>query len=76
MRRVGLWDSQHIYRCDDGIPGRWTPVMWKAWPHLQETGEKETLEMGDLSVMQLLAGHVWEVYDAIEAVVEDSGEIV
>lgn len=43
---------------------------------IARNGEKEILEIGDLSVMQLLAGHVWECWDAIEAVTESSSEIL
>lgn len=72
MRRVQLWDSQHVYRLDHGPVGKWTPVVWKAYPGLKETTKGEILEVGCLSVVAPLMNCVWEERDTVEIVVEDS----
>ena len=58
MRHVQLWDSQHVYRMDDGPAGKWTPVLWKAWPSLEEVTEKGILEIGGIEVKGHLTGHI------------------
>ena len=75
MRQVQLWDDEHVYRIDDSPTGKWTPVLWQGWPGLQETTENKILEQGGYVVKNLLTSRIWEGYDGVDIVVEDSCDI-
>lgn len=75
MRKIQLWDSEHIYCLYDGPTGKWTPVIWRAWLGLEETDEEEVLDMGSIAAKACLPGQPWVEFDVVEMLVEDSCDL-